>query len=346
MDWVEERIRDLLEGDRHEREAAAVALRGRYFDVERLAPVLAHEHVSRQVKAIEVLRGHHSREAVALVVPFLASANPLLVKKAQSTLGRIGGAAADVIVAPLDAGAIGEHRLAVLDVLSRLGHPRGLEVLLVVADEWEPHRRRAALDCMRRYRDEPPHESIRNALFDRETRDVAIEVAGKIRHASFLDPLLDIWLGEEKPPRDAMYAIAKFGHDAVDALIARAASADRKRVFEALQWCMFTSEIALRIWELWKRREPAVRDACLAHFGTGYARSLASAPRRSALSEHHRDANVDRRHWCVGGWEQLAKVPGEDGDAAIQALRGMAEDDADAMIRLRAEAALRGLGRW
>jgi hypothetical protein len=36
------------------------------LDLTRLAPVLEHAHVSRQIKAIEVVRRFHTREAVAL----------------------------------------------------------------------------------------------------------------------------------------------------------------------------------------------------------------------------------------------------------------------------------------
>jgi hypothetical protein len=345
MDVVGDRIRDLLEGDRDARDRAFRDLRGRRFEADRLVPVLAHPHISRQVKAIELLRGHRTREAVALLVPFLASPNPVVVRKTQSTLGMIGSADPEPIVMALDAGADGNHRLAVLDVLSRLEHPRGLEVLTVVADAWEPWRRHVALDCMRRYRNAPPVELIRNALHDPDTREAACEVAGKLRHASFLELLLDIWLDDPKAPTKAKYAIAKFGNLAVDALLVRAARAERTRVSDLLERCMFTGEVAVRIWELWRREEAAVRDACLAHLGSGYARQMPTGPRRAALAEHHDDASAERRRRCLRGWEQLAQAHNADAEAAVEALRTMLADPDDD-IRMYAGAALRGRGRF
>lgn len=345
MDVVEARIRDLLEGDRAARDRALADLRGRRFDITRLVPVLEHPHVSRQVKAIELLRWHPAREAVALLVPYLASGNPVVVGKTQRTLGVIGRVAPDLIASALDTSHDVGHRLAILDVLSRLEHPRGLEVLIVVADEWEPWRRRAAIACLRRYRSTPPVDAIRNALHDPETREVASEVAGKLRHPDFLAPLLDIWLDDPNAPRKTMYAVAKFGNVAVDALLPRAAVADRTRVFELLQWCMFTGDVRLRFAELWQREEPAVRDACLSILGSGYARGLPTAPRRAALLEHHDDPSPARRRWCLRGWEQLARADNADAEHAVRALQSMCGDP-DRMIRLYAEAALRGLGRF
>lgn len=346
MDSVEIRIQRLLHGGRDERETALFALRELRFELARLAPVLQHPHVSRQVKAIEILRHHRRREAVALLVPMLASPHRLVAWKAASALGHIGGVAPDLVAAALETATSAEHRLAVLDALSRLRHPAGREALVVVAGDREPSPRRMALYYMRRYREAAPADAIRAALFDPEVRDVAIEVAGRLRHPDFFAPLLAIWLEDPDPPLRAKRAVAKYGVAAIEPLVARAAGADprlRERIADALEWCLFATEAARRIWELWTRPEPAVRDACLRHLGSGLARDLPGARRRAALAEHVGDPEVQRRRWCLMAYQQLARLRDADGDAAVAALSLLARDDPDPHVRDHAAVALRGL---
>lgn len=338
---VDEHIQRLLEGDRYARDSAAIALRALRVDPQRLAPVLAHPHVSRQVKAIEVLRHAHVREAVELLVPMLGSPEPLVARKAASALGRIGKVAPDLIARALDTATTPLHRLFVLDALSRLRHPRGREVLIVQADAWEPWQRSAAIHYLRRYRDDPPVATIRAALFDRETRDAAIDTAGKLRDPSFLAPLLDIWLGDERfPPIDALFAIGKYGEAALVPILERT-TADRARAADAIRWVLMRADEAL-LWRVWQRPEPAARDACLDHLGSGYARSYAAPARRAALAEHVRDPDPMRRRWCVTGCERLGERDDDDGAWARAALAALASDR-DEDVRSRAETALRSL---
>ncbi len=341
MDAAAQHIEALLTGDRRARDAAAAALRELHFEVERLVPVLEHPHVSRQIKAIEVLRRFRSRDAVELLVPMLASATWLVADKAASALGRVGHAAPELVASALDTATTPDHRLHILDALSRLGHPRGREVLEIAADDWEPYRRRVALECIRRYRETPSVATIVAALGDPEVRATAIDVAGRVRDPAFLAPLVAIWLDEPDPPLDVKYAIAKFGTAALAPLCARAGEPPlRTRIADALHWCLFNGEVRTRIWELWQRDEPAVRDACLELLGSGYARELAGPPRARALAEHVRDPDVRRRLWCVRGYDQLARLPGADGDTAIDMLALLANDP-DERVRGRAYGAYR-----
>ena len=132
MDPIDDAIAQLLTGDRRARDGAAFALRGRKFDVTRLAPLLAHPHVSRQVKAIEIMRAARSPAAIPLLVPMLGSLESLVARKAASALQQIGPAAADVIAASLPE-ATELHRLWILDALSRLRDPRGRDPLIEIA---------------------------------------------------------------------------------------------------------------------------------------------------------------------------------------------------------------------
>src|SRR5262245_49350691 len=102
MDDVEVELQRLLQGDRDARQRAAAALRERKFDLVRLAPVLAHPHVSRRVKAIEILHAFPTRESVELLVPGLASPNHLIANKTIIALGAVGAAAPDIVVLALD----------------------------------------------------------------------------------------------------------------------------------------------------------------------------------------------------------------------------------------------------
>jgi HEAT repeat protein len=101
MDCIDDAIAQLLRGDRRARDRAAFVLRGCDFDVTRLAPLLAHPHVSRQVKAIEIMRAARAPAAIPLLVPMLGSPESLVARKAASALQQIGPAAADVIAASL-----------------------------------------------------------------------------------------------------------------------------------------------------------------------------------------------------------------------------------------------------
>ena len=340
---VEEHIAALLDGDRGARDTAAFELRALQFDPQLLVPVLEHPHVSRQVKAIEVLRYSRTRQAIELLVPMLGSQHDLVARKAASSLGRIGAIAPEVIADALDTASTAQHRLHVLDALSRLRHPRGREVLLVQADAWEPWQRTTALDYLRRYREDPPVETVRAALGDPETRHAAIEVAGKLRDPSFVEPLLAIWLGEERfPPIEALFEIGKFGAVAIDPIVARAADpALRDRVAKALDQCLVHVAEA-QFWQVWTRPEPAIRDACLQHLGSGYARSFAAARRRTALAAHVRDPDQRRRLSCIRAYEQLGRLPNADVDAAREALEALSSDP-DETVRTRAETALRSL---
>ena len=304
---IEGLVRGLLEGDRETRENAAKLLRGQRFDLSLLEPVLAHPHVSRQIKAIEVLRTIRSHEAVALLVPMLASPVWLVGQKAASALGKIGAVAPDVIAAALDTVKSDDHRLHVLDALSRLGHPAGKEVLLVQTDAWNVEHRKLALDYLRRYREEPPVETILAALHDPDAREQAIDVAGRIRHPSFIEPLIAIWLDEEQPPKRTLDAISKYGETAFPLLLARAATAPRERIARAIEACLANSNARHQFWTLWGRIEPGVRDGCLAHLGTDYALEYAPVSRREALDEHKKDPDLRRRRACVQGYYQLAR---------------------------------------
>ena len=232
-----EAIQLLLEGDRDERERAALLLRHRPFHVGLLVPVLEHPHVSRQVKAIEILRGAPSRDATELLLPMLASSNILVREKAASALGKAARRDADLVAAALDTAVTREHRLALCDALSRLQDPRGRETLIVLADSWEPSDRRLVLDYLRRYREDPPVETVRAALYDRETRVAAMDVAGRLRDPSFLPPLLDFLL-EAELDFDLRWrlqrVISKFGVAAIDPLLGRDSFTVRDRIRSAL----------------------------------------------------------------------------------------------------------------
>src|SRR5262245_36134442 len=119
MDLIHDAITQLMHGDRHAREDAAFELRRCRFDVTQLTPLLAHPHVSRQVKAIEIMRAARAPAAIPLLVPLLGSPVWLVAHKAASALQQIGAAAADMIAASLP-GSTELHRMAILDALARL----------------------------------------------------------------------------------------------------------------------------------------------------------------------------------------------------------------------------------
>jgi len=308
---VDDAIAQLLRGDRHAREQAAVVLSGSSFDVTRLAPLLAHPHVSRQVKAIEIMRDVRSPAAISLLVPMLGSPEPLVARKVAGALHRIGPAAADAIAASLP-GSTELHRLWILDALSRLRDLRGRDPLIeIAAHATHPGWRASALGRLRHYHDALTVDTIGGALRDSDpgVRKTACEVAGIVRDASLLAPLIAIWLDETSPPLEAMFALRKYSAAAMDPLIAVAADAEperRKRISDALRWCMASPQGRTQLWTLWKRPEPAVRDACLQFLGDGYARSLPAPPRAAALAEHIADPDPQRRRWCVEGYRQLA----------------------------------------
>jgi HEAT repeat protein len=107
---VEAALRELLEGGRTARDAARDALRrNRGWELARLAPVLAHRHVSRRIKAVEVLGWFPNRQAAELVTPVLFDPEWLVVDKAITALGRIGLPAMDPVA---DALAVAARRVS------------------------------------------------------------------------------------------------------------------------------------------------------------------------------------------------------------------------------------------
>jgi HEAT repeat protein len=327
-------IEQLLAGDRRARESAADRLERIPFDPYALVPVLEHPHASRQVKAIEVLRRSRTAAAVELVLPFLASPVEIVQEKAIKTLGKIGRAAPELIVAQLEHATSSRHRLNILDVLSYLQHPQGREVLLVQADSWEASERARAIALLRRYRTAPAVETVLGALADPDVRRAAVDVAGRLRDPSFLPLLIDIWVNEKLDTlawRDTRNAISKYGADAIDLLVERAANPGvRAKVADALAICMCFE----RLWELWERPEPAVRDACLQYLG--HHADAEPGRARSALAEHVADPEPLRRRWCVDAYWRLARIEGPDGEHAIEMLERLAADsDNDVAIYAR-----------
>lgn len=344
MGPIDDAIAQLLHGDRRAREHAAFVLRRRTFDVTRLAPLLAHPHVSRQVKAIEIMRAVRAPAAIPLLVPMLGSSDWPVPDKAASALQRIGAAAADMIAASLP-GSTEQHRFSILDALSRLQDPRGRDPLIEISTRHaQPGWRRSALDSLRRYRDAPTVEAIRAALrdLDRDVRKDACKVAGIVRDPSLLAPLMAIWLEETWPPVHALFAIGKYSTAAMDPLIASVAGTEpvrQTRITDALLHCMNSQQGRAQLWMLWRRPEPAVRDACLQLLGEGYARSLPAQLCCDALAEHVADPDPQRRRWCVAGYRQLAHT---SRSLAVDGLHRLAADP-DATVRSRAEALLREL---
>ena len=332
---VDEHIAALLDGDRDARDIAASRLRGLHFDPHLLVPVLQHPHVSRQVKAIEVLRYSRTRDAVELLVGMLASQHELVGRKAASRLANIGAVAPEVIADALDTATTPQHRLNILDALSRLNHPRGREALLVHADEWDPHHRVRALDYLRRYRRDVPVETIRAALSDPDTKYTAADVAGRLRDPSFIEPMIDICLGSDDwAAWKASASLAKFGMAAFEPLLARTGDpALHDRIARALGRLIWRIDEA-RFWRLWARNTPAqIRDVCIQHLGSRDATTYDRARCMAALAEHRHDDNRNRRIWCLHAYERLE---------AIDALQALASDQ-DEDVRRRAEWALRAL---
>lgn len=331
---VEEHIAALLEGDRAARDIAARLLRGLRFDPLLLVPVLQHHHVSRQVKAIELLRYSRTREAVELLVGMLASSHELVGKKAASRLGNIGAIAPEVIAGALDTAMTPAHRLNILDALSRLQHPRGREALIVHADAWSPHHRIRALDYLRRYGRDAPVETIRAALSDPDTKYTAADVAGRLRDPSFIEPMVAICLeSDDWAAWEARSSLSKFGMAALEPLLARAGDpALHRGIASALGRLVWRIEEGT-FWALWSRNIPPLRDVCIQHLASHSATSYDRARCMAALAEHVHDENRNRRIWCIHAYER---------HGAIDALQAMTSDP-DEAVRHRAESALRAL---
>ena len=336
---VEDDIQALLDGDRNARDLARFLLQHARFDPYLLAPVLAHPHVSRQVKAIEVLRYSRTRGAVELLVGALATTDALVARKAAFALGKVGPIAPELIVEALESAATSHHRLNILDALSRLRHPRALEVLLVQVDAWEPRDRARALDQLRRYGREVPVATVRAALADPDVKWAAATLAGKLRDPSFLEPLLDIYVASDAwGTVDLARDIANFGAIALEPILARAADpACRPKTWMHLQLASVLGRLLwsldeARYWALWDRNIPIARDAALQNLASR-ARWFDRARCLAALAEHAHDANPTRRIWCIHAYDRMGEVE------RLHVLAADPDDD----VRRRAEWALQSL---
>lgn len=360
MDDADSYLSMLLTGDRDARGNAAYRLaRMRGWELSRLGPVLVHPHVSRRVKAIQVLGGvevlggespARRVEAIELLLPSFADDDYPVRYKACNALVRIGSASPDRIAAALS-NAEGHHRLALLEVLSRLRDERAVAPLTAMVDAPEASLREGAIRNLRRFRHAPTSGVLLPRLHDTcsSVRREAIRTMGILARpeSSFAArpelafALFDAFFDDGTPPgagpvgpkwgpgyalHRAVRLCAMDVPGAFEHIIKRARDGDlalRERAAALFPRLPSHGPARDRFLALMEGDDPEVRDTCLqiVAYGSNVADTLPRERALPAILFYVEDDDVRRRVLCARALDQVRGDP-----RAAEALARLSRD--------------------
>jgi HEAT repeat protein len=332
-DDIHHAIAALIDGDRAARETAAELLKasGRW-PLHLVRPVLAHAHVSRRIKALEVLRAHPGVVAVELALPLVDDSHYLVRFRAAQTLAIVGVASRELIASRFVAG-----NARLVYVLARLRDPRAIPEIVSWLDDPAMGPRQSAMRELRRFGARAPTDALRRGLRDprEEVRREACRAIRAVRRDELVPDVVDAWVNGGL--LEALFSMPALATSIVEPLLERAAAGGNlERIRDALRWALFDPRLRATFWTLWARPEAIVRDACLAFLGVGYARILNRASRLAAVGEHISDPDSSRRRNVADALTILAQEGAEPELAVwIERLRA----DQDSSVRTCANSA-------